>query len=68
DGAIIGAGTRIWHWTHVCAGALIGENCNIGQNVFIAGEALIGNNCKIQNNGGNFKSLELSELFLKKQP
>jgi len=50
EGAEIGEGTKIWHYSHVCAGAKIGSNCNIGQNVFIAGGAQIGNNCKVQNN------------------
>jgi UDP-2-acetamido-3-amino-2,3-dideoxy-glucuronate N-acetyltransferase len=50
DGAIIGDGTKIWHYSHICKGAIIGKNCNIGQNVFIAGGAIIGNNCKVQNN------------------
>ena len=35
DGAIIGENTKIWHWTHICAGAKIGNNCSLGQNVFI---------------------------------
>ena len=50
DGAIIGDGTKIWHYSHICKGAIIGKNCNIGQNVFIAGGAIIGDNCKVQNN------------------
>jgi UDP-2-acetamido-3-amino-2,3-dideoxy-glucuronate N-acetyltransferase len=49
-GAEIGAGTRIWHWSHVCAGARIGSRCSLGQNVFVANEVVIGNNVKIQNN------------------
>lgn len=50
EGAEIGEGTKIWHYSHICAGAKIGSNCNIGQNVFIAGGAEIGNYCKVQNN------------------
>lgn len=50
DGAIIGAQTRIWHWTHVCAGAVIGSGCSLGQNVFVGARARIGDNVKIQNN------------------
>ena len=50
DGAIIGEGTKIWHYSHICKGAQIGKKCNIGQNVFIAGGAVIGDNCKVQNN------------------
>jgi len=46
----IGAGTKIWHFSHICAGAGIGQNCSLGQNVFVAGGAVIGNNVKIQNN------------------
>lgn len=46
----IGAGTKIWHFSHVMAGARIGERCNIGQNVNIDRGVVIGNNVKIQNN------------------
>jgi len=49
-GAQIGENTRIWHFSHVCAGAVIGENCSLGQNVFIGNDVSIGNNVKIQNN------------------
>jgi UDP-2-acetamido-3-amino-2,3-dideoxy-glucuronate N-acetyltransferase len=50
DGAIIGTGTKIWHFCHVMSGAQIGENCVLGQNVFVGGRAKIGNNVRIQNN------------------
>lgn len=50
DGADIGAGTKIWHFSHVSSGASIGNNVNIGQNVYIAPTAVIGNGVKIQNN------------------
>ena len=50
DGAVIGEGTKIWHFSHICAGATIGENCNFGQNTFVADGVRIGNGCKIQNN------------------
>jgi len=46
----IGAGTKIWHFCHVCEDAVIGRGCNLGQNVFVAGGAVIGDNVKIQNN------------------
>lgn len=49
-GAEIGAGSRIWHWVHVCDGARIGQNCSLGQNVFVGNRVVIGDNCKIQNN------------------
>ncbi len=50
DGATIGAGTYVWHFSHVCAGARIGERCSIGQNVFVSNDVVIGANVKIQNN------------------
>jgi len=61
SGAVIGLGTRIWHWTHVCAGAMIGENCNLGQNVFVADQVVIGNNCRIQNNVSIYKGVSLED-------
>jgi UDP-2-acetamido-3-amino-2,3-dideoxy-glucuronate N-acetyltransferase len=50
DGAIIGAGTFIWHFSHVMKNAVIGSNSVLGQNVFIGSKAKIGNGVKIQNN------------------
>jgi UDP-2-acetamido-3-amino-2,3-dideoxy-glucuronate N-acetyltransferase len=50
DGAIIGEGTAIWHFSHICSGGVIGSNCSIGQNVLVADNAILGNGVKIQNN------------------
>jgi UDP-2-acetamido-3-amino-2,3-dideoxy-glucuronate N-acetyltransferase len=50
NGAQIGKGTKIWHFSHIYKGAEIGENCVIGQNVSIADGVKMGNNIKIQNN------------------
>lgn len=50
DGARIGSGTRIWHFSHVMKGAVIGSKCVLGQNVNVDGGVNIGNNVKIQNN------------------
>ncbi len=49
-GAIVGSGTKIWHFSHVSAQASLGQNCNLGQNVFVASDVVIGSNVKIQNN------------------
>lgn len=46
----IGAGTKIWHFSHIMSQCVIGEKCNIGQNVVISPEVVLGNNVKIQNN------------------
>jgi UDP-2-acetamido-3-amino-2,3-dideoxy-glucuronate N-acetyltransferase len=49
-GAVVGIGTKIWHFSHIMAGARIGANCVLGQNVHIAGGVHIGDGVKIQNN------------------
>ncbi len=46
----IGAGTKIWHYSHIMQGATLGTSCNIGQNVFIASRVRLGNHVKVQNN------------------
>jgi UDP-2-acetamido-3-amino-2,3-dideoxy-glucuronate N-acetyltransferase len=61
EGAEIGEGTKIWHYSHICKGAKIGKNCNIGQNVYFAGGAKIGNNCKIQNNVSVYAGVEAED-------
>lgn len=50
EGAVIGSGTRIWHFCHIMPDSIIGENCNFGQNVVVSPDCVIGNNVKIQNN------------------
>jgi len=50
DGAIIGIGTKVWHFSHIMKGARIGERCVFGQNVNVDGGVVIGNNVKVQNN------------------
>lgn len=46
----IGAGTKIWHFTHVMSNCKLGEKCNLGQNVVISPNVVLGNNVKVQNN------------------
>lgn len=50
EGCSIGAGTRIWHFSHVMPNCVIGEGCNIGQNVVVSPEVTLGKNVKVQNN------------------
>lgn len=61
DGATIGAGSRIWHWVHVCGGARIGENCSFGQNCFVGNRVVIGNNVKVQNNVSVYDDVTLED-------
>jgi UDP-2-acetamido-3-amino-2,3-dideoxy-glucuronate N-acetyltransferase len=50
QGAVIGEGTKIWHFAHIMSDATIGERCIFGQNTMVAGGVTIGNNVKVQNN------------------
>lgn len=61
EGAVIGSGSRVWHWTHICGGARIGEGCSFGQNVFVGNDVFIGNNCKVQNNVSIYDAVTLED-------
>jgi len=61
DGAVIGAGTRIWHFCHVMPGAVIGERCNLGQNVVVMPGTRLGNNVKVQNNVSIYEGVTLED-------
>ncbi|TXE08761.1 acyltransferase [Algoriphagus aquimarinus] len=50
EGCEIGAGTKIWHFSHIMPNCKIGEGCNIGQNVVVSPQVILGNNVKVQNN------------------
>jgi UDP-2-acetamido-3-amino-2,3-dideoxy-glucuronate N-acetyltransferase len=61
DGAMIGAGSRIWHFAHVCGGARIGAGVSLGQNVFVGNRVTIGDRCKVQNNVSIYDNVTLEE-------
>jgi UDP-2-acetamido-3-amino-2,3-dideoxy-glucuronate N-acetyltransferase len=61
DGAVIGKGTKIWHFSHILPGAVIGERCNLGQNVVVMSGTRIGNNVKIQNNVSIYEGVILED-------
>src|SRR4029453_5343918 len=52
-GAVVGSGTRIWHFCHVMSRARIGARCSLGQNVFVADDGVI------RDNGNSQKKLSL---------
>lgn len=65
DGAVIGEGSRVWHFTHVSKGAVVGERCVLGQNVFIGSGVTIGSGVKIQNNVSVYAGVSVSDdVFL----
>jgi UDP-2-acetamido-3-amino-2,3-dideoxy-glucuronate N-acetyltransferase len=50
EGCQIGAGTKIWHFSHIMSDCIIGKRCNLGQNVVVSSGVVLGNNVKVQNN------------------
>jgi hypothetical protein len=61
NGAELGEGTRVWHWTHICEGARIGQACSFGQNVFVGNDVHIGDNVKVQNNVSIYDAVSLED-------
>ncbi len=61
DGAVIGDGTKVWHFCHVMSGSVIGERSSLGQNVVVMPGTRIGNNVKIQNNVSIYEGVELED-------
>lgn len=60
-GASIGAGTKIWHFSHIMGKSQIGNNCILAQNVFVADNVTIGDRCKIQNNVSLYEGVILED-------
>ncbi|HEU4643686.1 MAG TPA: acyltransferase [Gemmatimonadaceae bacterium] len=64
-GAVVGAGTKIWHFCHVMAGAEIGERCSLGQNVVVMPRVRLGRNVKVQNNVSLYEGVSCEDdVFL----
>ncbi len=61
DKASIGAGSKVWHFSHILGDVSIGEKCNIGQNVVIGPKVTVGNNVKIQNNVSVYEGVVLED-------
>lgn len=65
DGAEVGAGTKIWHFSHILSGSKIGKQCSFGQNVSVAGGTHIGDNVKVQNNVSIYEGTTIEDdVFL----
>ncbi len=61
EGAVIGEGTKIWHFSHIFKGAKIGSNCRLGQNVVVHATVALGNNVKVQNNVSLYDGVVLED-------
>lgn len=65
EGAQIGTGTKIWHFSHVMGSAKIGAACILGQNVFVGNKVILGNNVKVQNNVSVYEGVSCEDdVFL----
>ncbi len=58
---ILGAGSKVWHFSHVLFGSQIGEKCILGQNVMVGPDVTIGSKCKIQNNVSIYKGVTIED-------
>ncbi len=61
DNVEIGAGTKVWHFSHIQGGTKIGRNCVFGQNVNVGNNVSIGDFCKVQNNVSIYEGVELED-------
>ena len=61
EGAQIGDDSKVWHFSHVCAGARIGSHCSLGQGVFVGSAARIGDGVKIQNQVSVYDAVTLED-------
>ncbi|MDP7024007.1 MAG: acyltransferase [Kiritimatiellia bacterium] len=61
DNVVLGAGTQVWHVSHIMKGSVVGRDCRIGQNVVVGPDAVIGNGVKIQNNVSVYKGVTLED-------
>ena len=57
----VGAGTKIWHYSHLMPDVVLGDNCTVGQNVFVGRGVHIGNNVKLENNVSVFEGVTLED-------
>lgn len=64
-GVFLGAGTKVWHFSHFLKGTSCGENCSFGQNVMAGPNVKIGRNVKVQNNVAIYEGIEIEDdVFL----
>ena len=65
EGAQIGPGTKVWHFSHVMSNARVGEGCILGQNVFVGNSVRIGDRVKVQNNVSLYEGVLIEdEVFV----
>ena len=48
DGAELGPGTKVWHFSHVLPNTRIGADCTLGQNVVVGPDVTVGDRCRVE--------------------
>ena len=61
DGAELGPGTKVWHFSHVLPRTRIGAYCTLGQNVVVGPDVTVGDRCRIQNNVSVYAGVTLED-------
>jgi predicted dehydrogenase/acetyltransferase-like isoleucine patch superfamily enzyme len=61
EGVSVGAGTKVWHFSHLMEDSRIGQRCSLGQNVLVGPRVTIGDDCRIQNNVSIYEGVTLED-------
>ena len=61
EGALIGEGSKIWHFSHIYPKAVIGRHSTFGQNTMVMDNVVVGDHCKIQNNVSLYSGVVLED-------
>lgn len=65
DGAVVGAGSQVWHQAQVRTAARVGADCVLGKGVFVDTGVTIGDRCKLQNYANVFHGSTVEdEVFI----
>jgi acetyltransferase-like isoleucine patch superfamily enzyme len=60
-GAVIGRGTKVWHYSHVRESAVIGDNCILGHCSYVDAGVKIGNHVKIGNKASIYQGVMIED-------
>lgn len=61
EGAQLGEGTKVWHFSHIMPGARVGRRCSFGQNCFLGNRVQVGDNVRVQNNVSVYDNVVLED-------
>jgi acetyltransferase-like isoleucine patch superfamily enzyme len=57
----VGAGTRIWGWSHIQEDVVVGEGCNIGEHCFIENGVEIGSRVVVKNGISLWNGIKIAD-------